>query len=249
MDNMKKNSIAIVLFVSLLWVPVFAASSLMGKIIALDAGHGNGETGAVNMQYGVKEEDVNIAVVNALKAKLEAPEAGAYVVVADRLSSRKDRVNDAIAKCAALDVNGDGSPDGRKCDALVSVHHNGNSDSAHDGTLVIYNEKKDKSLAEKMLTALVPLTNHSEGMTNGGYGMTVYGNLVSIITEAYYITNNCEAELYLYSIGDPRITDISQPCKDKGFLLENRIDREAQLQVDGLSSYFGSQTGGKGGRK
>ena len=244
-----KYYIVVVLFVLLLWMPVFAASSLTGKIIALDAGHGNGETGAVNARYGVKEEDVNLAVVNVLKTKLEAPEAGAYVVVADRLSSRRDRVNDAIAKCASLDVNRDSSPDGRKCDALVSVHHNGSTDFSHDGTLVIYNEKKDKPLAEKMLVALVSLTNHSEGLTNGGYGMTVYGNLVSVITEAYYITNDCEAELYLYSIGDSRITDVSQSCKDNGYVLENRIDREAQLQINGLSSYFGSQTGGKGRQK
>ena len=248
---MKKISAIIALVVSLLWVSVFAASPLTGKIIALDAGHGGGETGAVNKKYAVAEADVNWNVMQALKTKLEAPEIGAYVVVADRLSSRKDRVNDAIAKCAELDLNNDGVGDGRKCDALVSVHHNGSTDSTHDGTLAIYNEKKDKLLAEKMLTVLTPLTGKNEGLLNGGYGMTVYGNLISVLTEAYYITNDCEVELYLYSIGDPRITDLSQSqsCKDSGYILENRIDREAELQVAGLSSYFGSPTGGKGGRK
>ena len=248
---MKKLSTIIALAGSLLWVSAFAASPLTGKIIALDAGHGGGETGAVNFKYGVKEEDVNWNVVQALKAKLEASEIGAHAVVANRLSSRKDRVNDAIAKCAALDLNNDGADDGRKCDALVSVHHNGSTDPLHDGTLAIYNEKKDKPLAEKMLAALTSLTGKSEGLENGGYGMTVYGNLVSALAEAYYITNDCEAELYLYSIGDPRITELtqSQSCKDSGYILENRIDREAQLQVDGLNNYFGSKTGGKGGRK
>lgn len=248
---MKKTSIIIALAIPLLWAPAFAASTLTGKIIALDAGHGNGAAGAVNEKYAVEEADVNWNVVQALKEKLEAPEIGAHVVVADRLSSRKDRVNDAIAKCAALDFNGDNIGDGRKCDALISVHHNGSIDSSHDGTLTIYNEKKDKPLAEKMLAALTPLTGKSEGLENGGYGITVYGNLVSALTEAYYITNDCEAELYLYSIGDPRITDLtqSQSCKDAGYILENRIDREAQLQIDGLSNYFGSQTGGRGGRK
>src|SRR3989338_4584790 len=246
---MEKIFTIIVLAISLLWVSAFAASPLAGKIIALDAGHGGGGIGAVNKKYAVAEADVNWDVVRALKAKLEASEIGAHVVVADRLSSRKDRVNDAIAKCAALDLNGDNLGDGRKCDALVSIHHNGSTDSSHDGTLAIYNEKKDKPLAEKMLASLIPLTGISEGLENGGYGITVYGNLISVLTEAYYITNDCEAELYLYSIGDPRITDLSQSCKNKGFVLENRIEREAQLQVNGLSSYFGSPTGGKGGRK
>ena len=66
--------------------------------------------------------------------------------------------------------------------------------------------------------------------------MTVYKNLVSAITEAYYITNDCEAELYLYFKG--QLTDISQGCKEGDYSLENRIDREAQLQLKGLLNYF-----------
>lgn len=219
---------------------------LHGKIIALDAGHGGGDTGATNVVNGitVTEADLNGDVVAALATKLTVRNAA--VVIADRLSSRKDRVDDVLAKCAALDLNGDGTADGRKCDVLVSVHHNSASDPAHDGTLAIYNEKKDKPLAEKLLAALTPLTGRGEGLENGGYGMTVYGNLVSVITEAYYITNDCEAELYLYATG--QLADTSQSCQDSGYALENRVDHEAQLQVDGLSNYFGSQTGGKGGR-
>ena len=233
---MKKVLLSIA-FASLLWAPVFAATPLTGKIIALDAGHGGGETGAVNKLYGVKEENVNLSVVNVLKAKLEASEVGAYVVVAARLSSRKDRVDDAIAQCAALDFNRDGAGDGRKCDALISVHHNGNNvDSNHDGTLVIYNEKKDKPLAEKMLAALVPLTGQSEGLENGGYGMTVYGNLVSVLTEAYYITNDAKAWRYLYDLNAEGVS--------------NLVVEEADAQVRGLADYFASRTsGGKGGRK
>lgn len=214
---------------------VFAADNpLHGKIIALDAGHGSSasDTGAVNQKYGVAEADVNLSVVNALKLKLEGQ--GANVVVAARLSSRKDRVNDAIAKCAALDLNNDGAGDGRKCDVLVSVHHNGSTDPAHDGTLVIYNEKKDKPLAEKMLAALTPLTGNPEGLENGGYGMTVYGNLVSVITEAYYITNDGKASRYLNDLNADGVS--------------NLVIEETDAQVKGLSDYFISQTSGGGGR-
>ena len=69
---MEKISTIIVLAISLLWVSAFAASPLAGKIIALDAGHGGGEIGAVNKKYAVAEADVNWDVVRALKAKLEA---------------------------------------------------------------------------------------------------------------------------------------------------------------------------------
>lgn len=219
---------------------------LEGKVIALDAGHGGEELGA---QYPANcandgnvsdckifEKDVNWDVVQALKAKLEAPEIGAYVVVAERFSTRRDRVNDAVAKCAELDVNNDGTPDNKKCDVLVSVHHNGSTDPTHDGTLTIYTQNSDKPLAKALLDSLITLTGNNEGMLKGGYGMTVYKNLVSVITEAYYITNDCEAELYLYS--KEKLTDISQWCKDGGYSLENRIDREAQLQLEGLLNYF-----------
>ncbi|TSD04231.1 MAG: hypothetical protein Greene071436_156 [Parcubacteria group bacterium Greene0714_36] len=205
---------------------------LHGKIIALDAGHGSSasDTGAKNQKYGVAEADVNLSVVNALKPKLE--EQGASVIIVAPLSSRKDRVDDAIAKCAAFDLNNDGVGD--KCNALISVHHNGSTDANYDGTLVIYNEKKDKPLAEKMLVALTPLTGNSDGLENGGYGMTVYGNLVSVITEAYFITNDAKADRYL---NGPKTDGVS-----------NLVIEEADAQMKGMADYFASQTSGGGGK-
>ena len=225
-------------------IALAVTNPLSGKIIALDAGHGNigtDTTGAVNQKYQVAESNVNWDVVQVLKLKLEGQ--GSYVVVATRLASRKDRVNDAIAQCAALDLNSDGVADGRKCDALVSVHHNGSSDPAHDGTLAIYNEKQDIPLTTSLHDSLVAgLGLNDEGYLSGGYGMTVYGHLVSALTEAYYITNDCEAELYLYK------TTISPSCDKTIYPDGDRIDSEAGLQVVGLSNYFASQTGSKGGR-
>ncbi|MEK7060512.1 MAG: N-acetylmuramoyl-L-alanine amidase [Patescibacteria group bacterium] len=97
----------------------------------------------------ITEAEVNLDVVQALKTKLETF-YGAYVVVAERFSTRRDRVNDAVAKCAALDVTGDGVADNKKCDVLVSVHHNGSTDPTHDGTLTIYTQKSDKPLAKAL---------------------------------------------------------------------------------------------------
>lgn len=214
----------ILLLVAVLVVPAGATTHLTGKVIALDAGHGGGETGAVNQKYQVAEADVNWDVVVALEAKLK--DQGANVVIADRLSTRRDRVADAVNKCETLY--------GRKCDVLVSVHHNGNTDPNHDGTLVIYNEKKDIPLAEKLHDALLPLTNKDEGYLHGGYGMTVYKNLVSSITEAYYITNDAKAARYV----DPNDTTNG---------ISNLVLEEADAQVQGLSDYFASQTDGGGG--
>lgn len=197
---------------------------LHGKIIALDAGHGSSvsDTGAVNQKYGVAEADVNLAVVNALELKLKGQ--GTNVVIAARLSSRKDRVNSAIAQCAALDLDGVIGADNRKCDVLVSIHHNGSTDPAHDGTLVIYNEKQDIPLATSLHNALITgLGLSDEGYLNGGYGVTVYGHLVSALTESYYITDDTEAQQYLAG---------------------TRVAQEVDAQFAGLSSYFTNKSSG-----
>jgi len=208
-------------------VPLFVAQAVApfdGTLIAIDAGHGGSESGAVNQTYQLAEKDVNLSVALALKTKLE--NAGAQVVLTregdETISSRRERVGIAVDKCKAVG--------NRKCDILLSIHHNGNSDPTHDGTLVIYNEKQDIPLATALHDALVPLTGQDEGYLSGGYGITVYNHLISALTEAYYITNDTEAESYLNG---------------------NRVQEEVDAQFAGLESYFlnkGSD-GGKGGGK
>lgn len=195
-----------------------------GALIALDAGHGGAEIGAWNWAYQIAEKDVNLAVVLALREKLKT--AGANVVLTregdETISSRKERVQIAMDKCQTLYQ--------RKCDILVSIHHNGSSDPAHDGTLVIYNEKQDIPLAKALHDSLVPLTGQDEEYLNGGYGITVYNHLVSALTEAYYITNDTEAYNYKYG---------------------NRVVEEVDAQFLGLANYFTAKSsgGGKGGGK
>jgi len=206
-------------------LPIFTVQAVTpfdGTLIAIDAGHGGTETGAYNSTWDVAEKDVNLAVVLTLKSKLE--DAGAQVVLTregdETISSRRERVGIAVDKCKAFAD--------RKCDILLSVHHNGSSDSEHDGTLVIYNEKQDIPLATALHDALVTLTGQDEGYLSGGYGVTVYNHLVSALTEAYYITNDAEAEAYLNG---------------------NRVQEEVEAQFAGLADYFTNKSSdnGKGG--
>ena len=198
-----------------------AVAPFDGKFIALDAGHGGTESGAVNTTYNLLEKDVNFEVVKVLQAKLEA--AGATVVLTregdETISSRKERIEIAQAKCKAK---------GKECDVLVSVHHNYSSSPATDGTLVIYNEKQDKPLAQALLNSLVAkLGTQNLGLENGGFGITVYGHLVSALTEAYYLTNDSEAQQYMFG---------------------TRKEDEAQATFDGLASYLLTPPK-KGGRR
>jgi len=237
---------------------IFADNPLTGKLIAVDAGHGGTELGAtypanVGTDGDIYEKDVNLAVVYALKTKLE--ENGATVVLTrkcdETISSRKSRVDMAIEGCKSLY--------GRKCDVLVSVHHNGSTDPSYDGLLVIYNEKQDKPLAIALHDALWdsfstisnPNNNPNyidEGLDNGGYGMTVFGHLVSALTEAYYITNDGEAEQYL---GGATTTisdyDLSSTC-NYSVKIGDRVNQEADALYQGLYNYF-SAPPTKPGRK
>lgn len=230
---------------------IFAQTNpLQGKIIALDAGHGGDKLGA---QYPamcagdgdpsdceVYEKDVNLAVVYVLKGKLEAN--GAKVVLSrecdEAFSSNKERVDTTVEKCKQVDVNEDGQPDGKKCDALLSSHHNGSTDPNHDGTMVIYNENQDKPLAIALHDALIfGLGLSDEGYDNGGYGVTVYNHLVSALTESYYITNTAEANYYL--VGTSTVV-----CQNSGVNYQvrigDRVEQEADALYQGLFNYFGA---------
>lgn len=210
---MKKLILGLILL-AFMAIPIANAKATApydGKMIALDAGHGGSDTGAVNGFYGLQEKDVNLAVVYALRDKLTL--AGATVVLSregdETIISRKDRVDIAKAKCASY---------GRECDILISVHHNGSSDPNVDGTLTIYNGKLDKPLAYIIQPALVTALGTPDlGYEWGGYGMTVRGQLVSVITEAFFVTNNWEADQYIN---------------------HGRKDTEVQALFDGIGSYF-----------
>ncbi len=255
MTNFGKIKIEFVVLTSLGLISLIAMgmtsaqdNPLEGKIIALDAGHGGSYLGA---QYPancasdgntsdcqVFEKDVNLAVVYALKGKLEA--SGAKVVLSrecdESFSSNKERVDTTVEKCKQVDLNGDTLPDGKKCDALVSVHHNGSVDQNHDGTMVIYNEKQDKPLAIALHDALISsLGLPDEGYDNGGYGVTVYDHLVSALTESYYITNTTEAGYYL-------LGTTTAVCQNSGVDYQvrtgDRVEQEADALYQGLFNYF-----------
>lgn len=205
---------------------------LSGKSVILDAGHGgDAGPGASNVIGGVTviEAEVNQAVVQALRAQLESQ--GADVIETQRQETRRERVKVAIEQCNT-DL-------GKKCDILVSVHHNGSEDPLHDGTTTIHNEKKDIPLALDIYQALTTgLGLPAEAILSGGYGMTVYGNIVSAATEAYYITNDCEAQLYLIATG--ALVGLSTECAaDSNYnTVVNRIDQEAGLLLGGIMAYF-----------
>ena len=210
---MKHLFAATLLLSSLLVLPVSATSHLTGKIIALDAGHGSSTTdvGATGNCNGtlVKEVDVNLKVRAELKTKLETD--GAIVFEVPQYSSRKERV--VAAEAAGANV-------------LISIHHNGSTDTTADYTQTFITQNRDKKLANPIHQALVAALNLPDaGIKHDGYGMTVYGSIPSILTEAYFITNTNEACDFLTAE-------------------QARVQQEVGAFYDGLNAYFGSGDGG-----
>lgn len=194
-----------------------ATSPLAGKIIALDAGHGGGETGAIGVCNGVEviEADVNLAVRAKLKALIVAGEGNVHEVAP--LSSRQDRVADAEAT---------GS------DVLISIHHNGSSNTSADYTQSFVTQRNDKVFAGYIHPKIVnTLGLPDKGIKSDGYGMTVYGSLPGVLTESYFVTDTDGACDFLNYQSDATDT---------------RVHKEAQAMYDGLAAYFSANVGGGG---
>ncbi|KKT74158.1 MAG: hypothetical protein UW71_C0033G0011 [Parcubacteria group bacterium GW2011_GWB1_44_7] len=217
-DNMK-NSLVILGLALIVAFPVSAGTPLTGKVIALDAGHGGGETGAVGVCNGAEviEADVNLAVRKELKVLIAVGEGTAHEVA--QLSSRQDRVADAEA--AGSDV-------------LISIHHNGSTNTSADYAQSFVTQKNDKIFAGYIHPKIVnALELPDKGIKNDGYGMTVYGSLPGVLTESYFVTNTDAACDFLnYQNG----------------ATNTRVQKEAQAMYDGLVAYFSANTGGGRGR-
>ena len=189
------------------------ASSLTGKIIALDAGHGGGETGAVGycgnggVTVKVLESDVNLAVRAELTSLLTSAGAIAYSI--GQLPTRKERVADAESV---------GS------DVLISIHHNGSSNVSADYTQSFVTQRNDKEFAKYIhprIASALGLTD--KGIKNDGYGMTVYGGLPGVLTESYFITDTTAGcDFVNYQVGASN----------------TRVQKEAQSMYNGLLAYF-----------
>jgi N-acetylmuramoyl-L-alanine amidase len=168
---------------TLVLTPVFAStSSLAGKVIVLDAGHGGSDPGTIECSY-ITEAEANLDIAERLKALLE--DAGATVVMTrisnDQTLSNEDRYT------LANDSNGD---------ALVSIHLNGSTDHSKNGTLGLYAKiKKDKAFTEVLHSVLADTLGVEDmGVTNFMSGVTLKSDMPATIQESVYLSNTEECE-------------------------------------------------------
>ena len=208
---------------------VVSALPLNGKIILIDAGHGQPDGGAVGVS-GLSEESLNLDVALKLQQLLE--QSGAYVVmtrtdnnsVAENLDDkiRNIKLNDMKTRKYLRD-NSD-------CDIFVSIHMNKFEQQKYKGAQVFYSAtgQNSKILAESIQNRIVTLADKSNTriakQADKGIYLLKNAPVASVIAECGFLSN---------------------PEEEKKLSVQEYREQLAYAVYHGISDYFAKiQNGG-----
>ena len=170
--------------------------------VCIDPGHGGSDIGATNND--LLEKEVNLEVAFLLKARLEAEEHIVFMTrTSDVYRSNADRYNHCDSEKAAI---------------LISIHHNGSTDSSVDYTTALYMKKRDVPLAQivaETVSSQLELSNH--GVSSFASGVLIKSDMPATISEGFFLTNSTEYNLIKNS---------------------NRLEQEADALFDAITTYF-----------
>lgn len=158
--------------------------------IAIDAGHGGKEFGAIGC-CGDKEKDINLAIAKGLKSELGNRGAKIIMTRDDDIDlSLADRVKIAKEKNAAL---------------LLSIHANalpdGEDPNKNRGTSIYYYYKQAKPLANCILNSMTTqLCTQNDKVRQGSLALVRPTLSVSVLIEVAYIINPDDCALLLDKI-------------------------------------------------
>ncbi len=168
-------------------MPYCEAQNLEGLTIAVDAGHGGTEKGAIGC-LGDKEKDINLGIANELKNLLSI--MGAKVIMTrecDGDVSLDDRVRIAREQDANI---------------FVSIHLNSIGDIKMDihknrGTSVFYYNDNSKKLAKSLEeTVSKGLNTRKDGTKQASFAVIRPTEYIGVLVEVAYMTNPLDSVLY-----------------------------------------------------
>lgn len=153
--------------------------SIKNVTIAIDAGHGGSEWGAISC-FGDKEKDLNLSISKYLEEELKS--RGADVVMTrknDIYVGLRDRVNLANKQDSVI---------------LISVHGNALPDcldpNAHRGTSIYYYYEQSKPLADSILKYMTVIAGtNNDKVRQGSLALVRNTNALSILIEVAYLIN------------------------------------------------------------
>jgi len=179
---------SIFFLISLSITPIFSSLS-KGKIIpsnpientvCIDPGHGGSDTGAINGD--IYEKNINLEVADLLRDMLEKNGYGVFMTrESDVYKTNADRYNYCNSKNTEI---------------LISIHHNGSTDTSIDYTTALYMKTADTELAKevsKTVSEELSLTN--KGISRFASGVLLKSYMPATISEGFFLTNSDEYSL------------------------------------------------------
>lgn len=183
-------------------------SSLKGKTIIVDPGHGGSDPGATGVT-GLREKEINLAVAKILVELLE--EAGAKVLVTrsgDQSVSNQKRIE--LANEA-------------KADVYVSIHSNAYPDPESNGTETHYCPDTENSVASRFLAGQLQRELVSAlGLRDRG-----------VKANSFYVLTKTEMPAALVELGF-----LSNPAEEELLKKESTHLDAAKAIYQGLEAYF-----------
>ena len=215
-----------------------AESSLVGKKICIDPGHGGYDPGATNEAFGLSESNINLDVSFGLKSLLES--SGAEVVLTRTDDSYRD--NDARYTFCNHE----------QATILVSIHTNSVVDPTWDGSMALYfhPDDDDRVLAQTIYDVMYPMLKvsapdpdnfRSFGLDWFASGVLMRSDMPAAMMEPLFMSNTAEAELLVQQIYDDPIAGVvNTNCVN----LDCRRGEIARSIYQGVLSYFKTNTSG-----
>jgi N-acetylmuramoyl-L-alanine amidase len=169
-------------------------SSLHGRRICLDPGHGGPWPGAVAPSNSIREADVNLNVARRLQRMLE--QAGATVImtrVDDTVPQPANLSADLAARAAIANQN--------QVDAFLSIHHNADIDTGSDrNDLEVYYKLREEGASLDLAQALTRSLARELGATAtarrllpGNYKVLRQAEVPAVLLESSYMTHAANA--------------------------------------------------------
>ncbi|PLT32568.1 N-acetylmuramoyl-L-alanine amidase [Bacillus sp. V5-8f] len=164
--------------------PVVASSSIKGKIIVIDPGHGGSDPGAIG-KGKTQEKVINLQTANELKVLLE--NAGAKVIM-----TRTSNTSRKLELQERVDISHK-----YKADVFISIHYNAGSSQA-TGIDTYYDKTygNEAELAKCIQTELIKQTGMKDrGVKTAGFYVIKKNKMPSVLVELGFISNPNEEKL------------------------------------------------------
>ncbi len=174
--------------------PVFTPG-IKGKIIAIDAGHGGSDVGAIG-PTGVTEKSITLRIAQELQKQLTS-EGAKIIMTRNRdieVSSKRGKASDAEELQARCDV-----ANNNNADIFISIHMDSFTSSTPSGTTGYYYGKGTKSamrLAQNVSDEVVAtLSTGHRGVKSCNFYVVKHTAMPAILLEVAFISNEKEEKL------------------------------------------------------